>query len=60
MDDMREEMPDDWNDESEKMYQMALFASQVVAMAQRDMMLADMEVQLLESIYNMPAPEERL
>lgn len=60
MDEMREEKPDGWDDENEKMYQMALFASEVVAMAQRSMMLADAEVQFLESLWNMPAPEESL
>lgn len=44
MDEMREEKPDGWDDENEKMYQMALFASEVVAMAQRSLMLADAEV----------------
>lgn len=60
MDEMREEKPDGWDDENEKMYQMALFASEVVAMAQRSLMLADAEVQFLESLWNMPAPEESL
>lgn len=60
MDEMREEKPDGWDDENEKMYQMALFASEVVAMAQRNLMLADAEVQFLESLWNMPAPEESL
>jgi hypothetical protein len=60
MDEIREEKPDGWDDENEKMYQMALFASEVVAMAQRSMMLADAEVQFLESLWNMPAPEESL
>lgn len=60
MDEMREEKPDGWDDENEKMYQMALFASQVVAMAQRNLMLAESEVQFLESLWNMPAPEECL
>jgi hypothetical protein len=51
---------EEWNDEERRMVQMAMFASNVLVMTQHRMMIHEMEVQTLESIWNMPAPEEGL
>lgn len=58
MNDKPDMMPEDWDEEEERMYQMALFATNVIAMSQQRMMMDEVEIQTLESMWNMPSPGE--
>lgn len=51
------ERPEEWDDEEQRMLQMAIFASNVLVMTQQRMMVQEIEVQTLESLWNMPSPE---
>lgn len=50
------ERPEEWDEEEQRMLQMAIFASNVLVMTQQRMMMQEIEVQTLESLWNMPSP----
>lgn len=52
-----DERPEEWGEEEQRMLQMALFASNVIVMSQQRMMMQEIEVETLESLWNMPSPE---
>lgn len=50
------DLSDEWNEDERRMYEMALFATNVIAMSQQRMMMDEIEIQTLESIWNLPSP----
>ena len=55
---MSDNRPDNWSDEDEHLYQMVMFASDVIATSQQRIMMDEVEIQTLESMWNMPSPGE--
>jgi hypothetical protein len=50
------DLSNEWNEDERRMYEMALFATNVIAMSQQRMMMDEIEIQTLESIWNLPSP----
>lgn len=48
----------DWTDEQEQSYQLAVFTSQVMALAHREVLQMEQEIQTLETLWALPAPGE--
>ena len=44
------DLSNEWNEDERRMYEMALFATNVIAMSQQRMMMDEIEIQTLESI----------